>query len=235
MTLSHNPCPPEFIRTERCLRSRYWRNESVERLCSVVWKCGRAGSDVDCRLRANMASPWEYSGYKTSFSLLFTVAIGQKDGTGRGGFFRSTDTDRETPTSRYRISAFGNPGPFFRRYGLTRLPYRYGASLRKMVKKMETSQHAKYTCAFCGKVTVKRQAVGIWNCKSCKRTTAGGAYTVSYVLSIPGRDSSSGPNASRCSPAPTKPTDHTDQTFLSTPAAAAMRSTLRRLREIAEV
>ncbi|KAK9423871.1 putative 60S ribosomal protein L43 [Seiridium unicorne] len=51
--------------------------------------------------------------------------------------------------------------------------YRYGASLRKQVKKMEISQHAKYTCTFCGKV--------------------------------------------------------------KTPAAAAMRSTLRRLREIAEV
>lgn len=47
---------------------------------------------------------------------------------------------------------------------------------------METSQHAKYTCAFCGKVTVKREAVGIWNCKSCRKTTAGGAYTVSYVF-----------------------------------------------------
>lgn len=29
---------------------------------------------------------------------------------------------------------------------------RYGASLRKMVKKMEITQHAKYTCSFCGKV-----------------------------------------------------------------------------------
>jgi large subunit ribosomal protein L37Ae len=68
----------------------------------------------------------------------------------------------------------------------TNLGYdRYGASLRKMVKKMETSQHAKYTCAFCGKDTVKRQAVGIWNCKSCKKTTAGGAYTVSYVQPYP--------------------------------------------------
>uniref|UniRef100_A0A673T7V9 Ribosomal protein L37a n=1 Tax=Suricata suricatta TaxID=37032 RepID=A0A673T7V9_SURSU len=26
---------------------------------------------------------------------------------------------------------------------------RYGASLRKMVKKIEISQHAKYTCSFC--------------------------------------------------------------------------------------
>lgn len=30
---------------------------------------------------------------------------------------------------------------------------RYGASLRKMVKKIEISQHAKYTCSFCGKVS----------------------------------------------------------------------------------
>jgi Ribosomal L37ae protein family len=30
---------------------------------------------------------------------------------------------------------------------------RYGASLRKMVKKIEITQHAKYTCTFCGKVS----------------------------------------------------------------------------------
>ena len=29
---------------------------------------------------------------------------------------------------------------------------RYGASLRKMIKKIEITQHAKYTCLFCGKV-----------------------------------------------------------------------------------
>ena len=29
---------------------------------------------------------------------------------------------------------------------------RYGASVRKQVKKMEISQHAKFTCVFCGKV-----------------------------------------------------------------------------------
>ena len=29
---------------------------------------------------------------------------------------------------------------------------RYGASLRKMVKKIEITQHSKYTCTFCGKV-----------------------------------------------------------------------------------
>ena len=32
---------------------------------------------------------------------------------------------------------------------------RYGASLRKMVKKMEITQHSKYTCVFCGKVSLE--------------------------------------------------------------------------------
>ena len=31
---------------------------------------------------------------------------------------------------------------------------RYGASLRKMVKKIEVSQHGKYNCYFCGKVSL---------------------------------------------------------------------------------
>ena len=30
---------------------------------------------------------------------------------------------------------------------------RYGASIRKMIKKIEVTQHAKYTCPFCGKVS----------------------------------------------------------------------------------
>ena len=62
---------------------------------------------------------------------------------------------------------------------------------------MEITQHARYTCTFCGKVclrsfcyrvgvncgvlqdSVKRQAVGIWKCNSCKKVIAGGAWTVS--------------------------------------------------------
>mmetsp|Transcript_10891 Transcript_10891/g.19676 ORF Transcript_10891/g.19676 Transcript_10891/m.19676 type:complete len:93 (+) Transcript_10891:48-326(+) len=55
---------------------------------------------------------------------------------------------------------------------------RYGASLRKQIKKIEITQHATYTCAFCGKDSVKRTAVGIWNCKSCRRVVAGGAWSV---------------------------------------------------------
>lgn len=127
---------------------------------------------------------------------------------------------------------------------------RYGASLRKMVKKMEITQHSKYTCTFCGKVrhrpsimsgrkvgnlshrwprslelrfsivyffadpsaccllslpmaihhqeSMKRTCVGIWRCKACHKTVAGGAWV------------------------------------FSTTAAATVRSAVRRLKELKE-
>ncbi|CCD25692.1 60S ribosomal protein eL43 NDAI_0F03740 [Naumovozyma dairenensis CBS 421] len=75
---------------------------------------------------------------------------------------------------------------------------RYGSSLRRQVKKLEVQQHARYDCSFCGKKTVKRGSAGIWNCKSCNKTVAGGAYAV------------------------------------STAAAATVRSTIRRLRDMVE-
>eukprot|EP00850_Spirogloea_muscicola_P008116 SM000042S15383 [mRNA] locus=s42:639848:641448:- [translate_table: standard] len=61
---------------------------------------------------------------------------------------------------------------------------RYGASLRKQVKKMEVSQHSKYFCEFCGKFSVKRKAVGIWNCKDCGKVKAGGAYTLNTASAV---------------------------------------------------
>mmetsp|Transcript_17001 Transcript_17001/g.23651 ORF Transcript_17001/g.23651 Transcript_17001/m.23651 type:complete len:92 (-) Transcript_17001:161-436(-) len=73
---------------------------------------------------------------------------------------------------------------------------RYGASLRKQVKKIEITQHARYTCSFCGKDAVRRKAVGIWTCSGCKKTVCGGAWT------------------------------------MTTTAAATVRSTIRRLREL---
>ncbi|KAG6526044.1 hypothetical protein ZIOFF_016019 [Zingiber officinale] len=61
---------------------------------------------------------------------------------------------------------------------------RYGASLRKQIKKMEVSQHAKYFCEFCGKFAVKRKAVGIWGCKDCGKVKAGGAYTLNTASAV---------------------------------------------------
>ena len=53
---------------------------------------------------------------------------------------------------------------------------RYGASLRKVAKKFEILQHAKYNCPFCGKDAMKRKAAGIWACRACKKITAGGCW-----------------------------------------------------------
>lgn len=54
---------------------------------------------------------------------------------------------------------------------------RYGASLRKMVKKIEISQHAKYTCSFCGKVSTFHKCI----CK-CFQYTPKGVYTTLTVF-----------------------------------------------------
>ena len=61
---------------------------------------------------------------------------------------------------------------------------RYGASLRKVVKKQEVSQHSKFFCDFCGKYGMKRKAVGIWSCKGCNKPKAGGAYSLNTGGSV---------------------------------------------------
>ena len=53
---------------------------------------------------------------------------------------------------------------------------RYGAKLRKQAKAIEILQRTKYTCPFCGKNSIRRFAVGIWRCKACRRSIAGGAW-----------------------------------------------------------
>lgn len=61
---------------------------------------------------------------------------------------------------------------------------RYGSTLRKLVKKIEISQHSSYHCAFCGKDNIKRTCVGIWECKSCRKVIAGGAYTLATPSAV---------------------------------------------------
>ncbi|KAM5309248.1 large ribosomal subunit protein eL43-like [Glossophaga mutica] len=53
----------------------------------------------------------------------------------------------------------------------------YGASLRKMVKKIEISQHDKYTCSFCVKTKMKRRAVEIRPGGSRMKSVGGGGWT----------------------------------------------------------
>ena len=63
---------------------------------------------------------------------------------------------------------------------------RYGSSLRKVVKKLEISQHMTYVCPFCGRSSIKRSAVGVWTCrgKGCNRTIAGGAWEMSTASAL---------------------------------------------------
>eukprot|EP00826_Nyctotherus_ovalis_P038114 TRINITY_DN354_c0_g1_i2.p1 TRINITY_DN354_c0_g1~~TRINITY_DN354_c0_g1_i2.p1 ORF type:complete len:103 (+),score=34.09 TRINITY_DN354_c0_g1_i2:18-326(+) len=61
---------------------------------------------------------------------------------------------------------------------------RYGASLRKMIKKFEESQHSRYVCPFCGKNAIKRKAVGIWRCRGCGKNIAGGAWELTTPAAL---------------------------------------------------
>ena len=61
---------------------------------------------------------------------------------------------------------------------------RYGATLRKIIKKFEVSQHARYVSPFCGKNSVKRSAVGVWLCKRTNKKIAGGAYQLSTTAAV---------------------------------------------------
>ena len=49
---------------------------------------------------------------------------------------------------------------------------RYGASLRKQIKKIEVSQHSKYFCSFCGKVCAARRRRAAAQCCTCCRLCA---------------------------------------------------------------
>eukprot|EP01006_Ploeotia_vitrea_P024294 TRINITY_DN57077_c0_g2_i2.p2 TRINITY_DN57077_c0_g2~~TRINITY_DN57077_c0_g2_i2.p2 ORF type:complete len:106 (+),score=5.88 TRINITY_DN57077_c0_g2_i2:41-319(+) len=64
---------------------------------------------------------------------------------------------------------------------------RYGANLRKRVKKLEISQHTRHYCGTCGKYDMRRKAVGIWYCKSCEKYWSGGAWSLSTTAATTAR------------------------------------------------
>jgi len=53
---------------------------------------------------------------------------------------------------------------------------RYGSQLKKRYLKIENSTNAKHKCPNCASSKVKRQSVGIWMCKKCGLSFAGGAW-----------------------------------------------------------
>jgi large subunit ribosomal protein L37Ae len=61
---------------------------------------------------------------------------------------------------------------------------RYGATLRKRYVKVIKEAKQTYKCPHCGSEAVTRVSVGVWNCKRCSVTFAGGAYTPVTKLGV---------------------------------------------------
>lgn len=64
---------------------------------------------------------------------------------------------------------------------------RYGATVRKRYVKVVTELKKPHTCPQCGFLRVKRVSVGIWKCRKCGFTFAGGAYTPTTKLGVVAR------------------------------------------------
>ena len=57
-----------------------------------------------------------------------------------------------------------------------RFASRYGVKSRTIVREIEALQKQKHPCPSCGTLNVHRTSTGIWQCRKCKYTFAGGAY-----------------------------------------------------------
>ncbi len=55
---------------------------------------------------------------------------------------------------------------------------RYGRTLKLKFGTIEVEQRKKHICPYCHKAAVKRQALGIWECRKCDAKFAGRAYTI---------------------------------------------------------
>jgi large subunit ribosomal protein L37Ae len=72
-----------------------------------------------------------------------------------------------------------------KKVGLARgLGTRYGATVRKRYVKVVSETKKTHKCPQCGSATVKRESVGIWNCRKCGHTFTGGAYVPVTKLGI---------------------------------------------------
>jgi large subunit ribosomal protein L37Ae len=61
---------------------------------------------------------------------------------------------------------------------------RYGATVRKRYIKILQQAKKIHKCPQCGAEAVKRQSIGVWNCKKCNVTFTGGAYTPVTKLGV---------------------------------------------------
>ncbi|RLG72729.1 MAG: 50S ribosomal protein L37ae, partial [Methanobacteriota archaeon] len=54
---------------------------------------------------------------------------------------------------------------------------RYGRRVRERVREIEEKLRQHYPCPMCSSGRLKRVSFGVWKCRKCGFTQAGGAYT----------------------------------------------------------
>jgi large subunit ribosomal protein L37Ae len=75
--------------------------------------------------------------------------------------------------------------PKMKKVGPTRgLGVRYGSTVRKRYMKVIIELKKPHKCPQCGFMKVRRESVGVWKCKKCSFTFAGGAYTPVTKLGV---------------------------------------------------
>lgn len=80
-----------------------------------------------------------------------------------------------------------------KKVGPTRgLGTRYGATVRKRYTKIVSSLKKAHKCPQCSAVAVKRRSVGVWECRKCGFTFAGGAYAPVTKLGVVARRTAKG-------------------------------------------
>jgi large subunit ribosomal protein L37Ae len=80
-----------------------------------------------------------------------------------------------------------------KKVGPTRgLGVRYGSTVRKRYAKVIVGMRQKHRCPQCGFMKVRRESVGVWKCRKCDYTFAGGAYIPTTKLGIVARRAAKG-------------------------------------------
>ena len=74
------------------------------------------------------------------------------------------------------------------------LKARYGATVRKRYIEVATETKKRHSCPQCHALAVKRQSIGIWECRKCGFTFTGGAYTPSTKLGATAKRAARGPS-----------------------------------------
>jgi len=67
---------------------------------------------------------------------------------------------------------------------IRRFGARYGRTVKHRFGKIESEQRKRHKCPYCSSVSVKRLAIGIWECRKCKSKFTGKAYSVTEKISF---------------------------------------------------